>query len=230
MHDTGLRIGGYLPTSFLDWEGRVAAVLFLNGCNLRCPFCHNAALALGQVEPLNERALWEDLFLHKPFLDGIVLSGGEPTIQPEIIPFLRVVRKEIGLEVKLDTNGFSPDLLETLLTEGLVDKIALDVKAPLSKYSLLSGRELDTVALGSFKRSLDLIQMWGIDYELRTTYVPALLTKGDLLEIKDMLKNDPHWVVQCFRSLSTLDPTLAETSEPSPETIKEWINVRVRGG
>ena len=125
-------IGGYLPTSFLDWEGRVAAVVFLPGCNFRCPFCHNAPLATGLAEGIDPKPVLSDILRRKDFLDGVVVSGGEPTLFARLAELLSWFRNVAKLPVKLDTNGSHPEVLEALLGDRLVDAVAMDIKAPMA--------------------------------------------------------------------------------------------------
>ena len=204
---TSFEVGGYLPTSFLDWDGRVAAAVFTRGCNLRCPFCHNPELVLGRSESLDPEEILGDLRRRRDFLDGVAVSGGEPCLQSGLASFLRRV-VDLGLGVKLDTNGTLPQVLEPLLEEGLVDQVALDVKAPWGLYDRLSG----------------------VDYELRTTWVPALLSEADLLELRDQLEGEPRWVVQAFRPGRCLDPALDETAPASLDRMVVLLpGVTLRG-
>lgn len=220
-------IGGYLPTSFLDWEGRVAAVLFLLGCNFRCPFCHNAPLATGLAEGIDPKPVLSDIIRRKDFLDGVVVSGGEPTLfvrLPEMLSWFRTVAK---LPVKLDTNGSRPDVLEALLHDRLIDAAAMDIKAPWEKYAELTGVPVDT---GRVRASLDLLKSSGISLELRTTYVPGLLSIEDLHQIQDQVGGDPRWIVQLFQPANALDPALRETASPRRDEISSALQgVRVRG-
>ncbi|MCK7470683.1 MAG: anaerobic ribonucleoside-triphosphate reductase activating protein [Desulfomicrobium escambiense] len=136
-------IGGYLPTSFLDWEGRVAAVVFLIGCNFRCPFCHNAPLATGMAEGLDPGPVLADIIRREKFLDGVVVSGGEPTLYPRLPEMLSWFRDTAKLPVKLDTNGSHPEILKSLVDRRLIDAVAMDIKAPWGKYAELAGVAVD---------------------------------------------------------------------------------------
>jgi pyruvate formate lyase activating enzyme len=194
--------------------------------------------------PLEE--MWAFLSRRVGLVDGVVLTGGEPTLQSDLIPFLRRVR-ERGLDVKLDTNGYRPDVLAALLDEGLVDYVAMDVKAPPKKYPLLAGREnLDVARL---ERSVALLQgpllqgraallQGALSYEFRTTVVPGLLDEGDVEEIARWIAGAERYVLQQFRPLRTLDPAL-EMVTPYPleklramaERASRWVvQVTVRGG
>ena len=219
--------GGYLPTSFLDWEGRVTAVIFLKGCNFRCPFCHNAPLVTGMAEGLETGPVLADILRRKKFLDGVAVSGGEPTIYSSLEALLGWVREVAGLPVKLDTNGSNPSLLSRLLEKRLVDAAAMDVKAPWDKYGALTGVEVDTRKI---MESLEILDPLGDSLELRTTFVPDLMTLEDLVEIHGQLGKDPRWVVQLFEPDKALAPSLRESRRPERgEVIAVLKDVRVRG-
>ena len=232
-----MRLKGWVRTSLIDYPDHIATVLFTGGCNFRCPPCHNADLVLRPAEmpdlPLEE--VWAFLSRRAGLVDGVVITGGEPTLQGGLIPFLRRVR-EHGLDVKLDTNGYRPDVLAALLDEGLVDYVAMDVKASLKKLSLLAGRmDLDVVRL---ERSIALLRDSGCSYEFRTTVVPGLLDEGDVEEIARWVAGAERYVLQQFRPLRTLDPAL-EMVTPYPlerlqvmaECAGRWVaHVAVRGG
>jgi len=220
-------IGGYLPTSFLDWEGRVAAVVFLPGCNFRCPFCHNAPLATGLAEGIDPKPILSDIIRRKDFLDGVVVSGGEPTLFERLAEMLSWFRYVAKLPVKLDTNGSHPDVLEALLRDRLIDAVAMDIKAPWGKYAELAGVPVDTERV---RASLDLLKSSGISLELRTTYVPGLLSIADLQRIRTQLDGDKRWIVQLFQPANALDPSLRETASPKRVEISGALEgVRVRG-
>ena len=220
-------IGGYLPTSFLDWEGRVAAVVFLPGCNFRCPFCHNAPLATGLAEGIDPKPVLSDILRRKDFLDGVVVSGGEPTLFARLAELLSWFRNVAKLPVKLDTNGSHPEVLEALLGDRLVDAVAMDIKAPWGKYAELAGVPVDTERV---RASLDLLKSSGISLELRTTYVPGLLSMADLHRIRTQLDGDQPWIVQLFQPANALDPSLRETASPKRDEISGALQgVRVRG-
>jgi pyruvate formate lyase activating enzyme len=183
--------------------------------------------------PLEE--VWAFLSRRAGLVDGVVITGGEPTLQGGLIPFLRRVR-EHGLDVKLDTNGYRPDVLAALLDEGLVDYVAMDVKASLKKFPLLAGRvDLDVARL---EQSIALLRDNGFSYEFRTTVVPGLLDEGDVEDIARWIAGAERYVLQQFRPLRTLDPAL-EMVTPYPlerlqvmaECAGRWVaHVAVRGG
>lgn len=204
---------GLEPVS-LEFPGHVASVLFVGGCNFRCPFCHNASLVLAPdslprleaadaLQFLEQRAGW---------VDGLVVTGGEPTLQAGLAEFLRQV-KRLGLAVKLDTNGSRPQVLRELLSEGLVDYVAMDVKAPPQKYPVLTGvPDLDCKCVA---QSAAVLREGRVAYEFRTTLVPGLLLEQDVESIARWIAPASRYVLQQFRPLHTLDRAL-EKAVPYP--------------
>lgn len=200
-----MKIGGLVRFSLSDFPGHVAAVVFTQGCNLRCPFCHNGGLLPRDAADLTpEDEVWAFLDARRARLGGVVVSGGEPTLQPDLPAFLRRV-KALGLAVKLDTNGTRPDVLARILDEGLVDYVAMDMKAPLDRYADLAGVPVDVAKI---RRSIDLIARSGVAHQFRTTVVPALLTDADVAAIRAALPADSPHVTQAFRADLALDPAL----------------------
>ena len=219
--------GGYLPASFLDWEAHISAVIFCLGCNFRCPWCHNGGLALGRCEPLGLAQILADVKRRAAFLDGVVISGGEPTLQPGLPALAREITA-LGLPVKLDTNGSRPEVIEKLLNEGLVEHVAMDVKAPLvaAAYRRLTGVAADVEKIRS---SIELIKSRAPSYEFRTTYVPALHTEEEMLALRDELRGEP-WFVQCFKPNGCLDEKFLSAEAAKAEELRELLpGVVVRG-
>lgn len=219
--------GGYLPASFLDWEAHVCAVIFCLGCSFRCPWCHNGELALGRGERLGLAAILADIKRRAAFLDGVAVSGGEPTLLPGLPALAREIRA-LGLPVKLDTNGSRPEVLEALLNEGLVEHVAMDVKAPLDaeSYERLTGVRAD---VGKIRASMELIKSRAPSYEFRTTYVPALHRREDLLALREALRGEP-WRVQCFKPNNCLDEKFLTAEAAKAEELRRLLpDVIVRG-
>jgi len=208
-------IGGLQRFSLCDYPGRVAAVVFTQGCNFRCPFCHNGHLLSksGSGPMLDEGEVLDFLARRKKQLGGVVVSGGEPTLQDDLAGFVGAI-KELGLAVKLDTNGSRPEVLERLVAASLVDYIAMDVKAPLAKYDRLCGTRVDTAAV---RASIDLIGASGIPHHFRTTFVEALLDAEDLFRVRELVPPASQHVVQPFCARSALD-----------ETLRQWKSVVFR--
>ncbi len=202
-----MKIVGFLKTSLLDWDGHVVANVYLPRCNFRCPFCHNGDLvtnpeSLAEV-PLSE--VMNYLRENSEFLDGVVITGGEPTLHPDLPELIRELR-QTGLKVKLDTNGTNPEMLRDLIDSNLVDYIAMDLKAPLnSKYEDVVGC---SVPLEKIKESITLIMQSGIDYEFRTTVVPILLTAQDIESIAAFIGGAKKYALQQFRPGNCMDPNL----------------------
>lgn len=192
-----MKIGGYEPLSLSDYPGHVAAVVFTQGCNWRCPFCHNGSLLPGAAEEaplLSDDAVIAQLQQRRRMLDGVVISGGEPTLQYDLAEFIGRV-KHLGLDVKLDTNGARPHVIELLLEKQLVDFIAMDIKAPWRKYPLLTGSR---VKLADVQRSVALISQGAVAHEFRTTVVPALISEHDLVELRQQLPTHSPYRLQNF--------------------------------
>ena len=208
-------IRGFIETSFLDWDGKVASVVFLPNCNFKCPFCDNGIL-IESPEKLAEVKieLIEDFIRgRKDFIDGVVITGGEPTIHPWLPDLIKRFKK-LGVLVKLDTNGSNPnhgstelaEVLTTLITNHLIDYIAMDLKSPLNeKYHEAAGVKVD---LNKIKESIKVIMDSGIDYEFRTTVVPTLHDETDILEMAKSIAGAKKFVLQQFVPDHTLDEKL----------------------
>lgn len=188
---------GLQKLAMVDYPGKLAATVFTGGCNLRCPFCHNALLVtrLNETPELDEEAVLSFLATRTKLLDGVVLSGGEPLLQPDAADFLRKIR-QMGFAVKLDTNGFFPDRLSAILEEGLVDYVAMDIKNAPEKYPITCGIPgLDTAPVAE---SVKLLRQSGVDFEFRTTLVREFHTPEDLLAIGRWLEGSPRYFLQAF--------------------------------
>ena len=190
-------IKGLQKLTLLDFPGRLAATVFVGGCNFRCPFCHNASLVLSERfgDSLDEGEVLEFLDSRRGKLGGVCISGGEPTLQPDLCAFIIKVR-EMGFAVKLDTNGYRPEVLAKLIGEGLLDYIAMDVKNSLGKYAETAGvKFFDT---GKIEESIALIRESGIPHEFRTTLVKELHTAESVSEIAELIGRDENYYLQRF--------------------------------
>lgn len=231
-----MNLQGWVRTSLIDYPGHIASVLFTAGCNFRCPMCHNAELVLDApaLPALSEDEVWSYLAKRAGKVSGLVLSGGEPTLQPDLLPFLRQARAR-DLAIKLDTNGYRPDVLAALLDEGLLDYVAMDIKAPPSKYAQLSG--VPDIDLTRIERSVALLRGAGVRYEFRTTVVPGLLDGDDVDTIARWIHGAPCYVLQQFRGADVLDASLrgvraydAATFEALAALARAWLpEVLLRG-
>jgi pyruvate formate lyase activating enzyme len=213
-----MKFAGLRKTSLIDYPDRVASVLFTPGCNLRCPFCHNWRIATDPQPPfLQEGAALEILERRKKYVDAVVVTGGEPCMHKELPKFLAKL-KQRGFMVKLDTNGFFPDILEECL--GSVDYVAMDVKTCREKYKLLGAA--DTT---SMMRSMELLKMGKVQYEFRTTVVPELLTAADAHCIGEMVKGSKTHALQQFVPEDTLDKRFSTLKPYAPEKIGEFAEI-----
>ena len=204
-----MNIGGFLSLSLCDFPGKVAAVVFTNGCNFRCPWCHNGHLLRGAGDS-DYHELPEDDVLSRigelrNRLQGVVVTGGEPTLQPDLRDFIAKI-KALGLLVKLDTNGSRPEIVRDLVAEKLVDFIAMDVKAPWGKYALLTG--LAESPADKVRETMALIVASGLPHQFRTTKVTPLLTDGDCTEIERQIPPGSPFKWQTFIPDNALDPAL----------------------
>lgn len=216
-----MEIRGLQKLSVIDYPGKMAAVVFTGGCNFRCPFCQNPELVLApEKQPeISQEEFFSFLQGRRKWVDGICITGGEPTICPDLPDFIRKI-KTMGFLVKLDTNGSNPEMLEGLLREKLLDYIAMDIKAPIEKYELAAGVKVDK---GKIKKSVELIRSSGVDYEFRATVLPLVHSKDDLLKIGEWLKGSKRFFIQQFRNEKTIDP---EFKEEESFTLKELNDFR----
>jgi len=206
--------------SLLDYPGKVAMVLFASKCNFRCPFCHNRELVLGQdITQLLQDEVLQELQQRQGFIDGVVISGGEPTIHNGLAEFIGKI-KETGLAVKLDTNGYKPDVLKELFKEKLLDYVAMDIKTSWGKYSKAAGIEVDCERL---KESVELIKASGAQYEFRTTCVPGLVDESDIEEISRLTDKGGLFTLQQFRPKGTLDESYAQITPYLPARLQYFL-------
>ncbi len=201
-------IGGIQKLTLLDFPGRVAVMIFTKGCNFRCPYCHNPELIREGGNNLTPQQVLDHIERRKFFLDGVVITGGEPTIHQGLVEFCRKI-KEMGLEIKLDTNGSNPMTLKTLLQQGLVDYVAMDVKAGWRNYEKVTG----TPGIeGNCIRSMALIREAGresgMEYEFRTTIYPPVNDTLDIASIKNQMLAGENYYTQPMRTGSCLDEEL----------------------
>ena len=188
-------IHGLQKLTLLDFPGRVACTVFLQGCDLRCPFCHNGGLVLGGMEPVTDDVgLLDFLKKRRGLLDGVAITGGEPLLRRELPALLRSI-KELGYAVKLDTNGTNPDMLEALAQEGLLDYAAMDIKNRPDRYAETCG---GVDLLGPVKRSAALLMAGAVDYEFRTTVCAPLHTPEEMAGIGRWLKGAKRYFLQPF--------------------------------
>ncbi len=216
-----MEIRGLKKTSLLDYPGNICAVIFLGGCNFKCGFCHNPGLVANKGETISRKQILEFLKSRKGLLDGVCVSGGEPTIHAALPSLLKSIKK-LGLPVKLDTNGSNPAMLERLIKEKLVDYIAMDVKTSFSRYKEATGAAVDAEKINA---SIRLIMDSGIDYEFRTTMVPSFITNTEFSEICSALKGAKRYCMQQFNPRQELiDETLKNEKPYTEKELEEFLD------
>jgi pyruvate formate lyase activating enzyme len=201
--DTSIK--GFIEASFIDWPRKVASVVFLPSCNFRCPFCHNSGLILSpdDFEDFSFDGVMEEIEGNAGFIDGVVVTGGEPTVSKGLFDLLEEFHAR-GIPVKLDTNGFRPEYLEKALKNNLVSAVAMDIKAPLTpeEYSRAAGREIDISAI---KESINLLLSSNVEVYFRTTVVPVLHDESSVRRIRQEIQGR-KLILQNFRPAEALDP------------------------
>jgi pyruvate formate lyase activating enzyme len=217
---------GFLPTSMLDWPGKICAVIFIGGCNFRCPYCHNPELV--EEGDKADMLTWEDIryYLQQRvgWIDGVSITGGEPTLQSDLHLLCERI-KSLGMMVKLDSNGSRPRKLQELLARGQVDFVAMDVKTSPGNYSRAAGRQLDANIVGE---SIEAILDSGIEHEFRCTVVPGLVNLADLEWIARRVAGSRGLVLQQFNSGKTLDPAYNDKKGFAEEMLLEWADTLSR--
>jgi pyruvate formate lyase activating enzyme len=193
-------IGGVQKMTMLDYPGKVACTIFTYGCNFRCPFCHNATLVIDEASLFDKDEIFAYINKRKGILDGVVVTGGEPLLQPDIMDFLSEL-KQTGLLVKLDTNGSYPEKLQEIIEKGLVDYVAMDIKNCKEKYDLTTGVKID---ISKIEKSVELLMQDKVDYEFRTTVVKELHQKEDFEKIGKWLKGAKRLFLQPFKDNDNL--------------------------
>lgn len=191
-----MKIGGLIKFTLIDYPGVVSAIVFTQGCNFRCRYCHNPELVYPSLfqEGMPQEEVMSFLRRRQGTLQGLVVTGGEPTLQPDLLDFLSEVKK-LGYRIKLDTNGYRPDVLQQALDQKLVDYIAMDLKAPLAKYPQITGVPTDEKIL---RRSMEMIKNSGLPHEFRTTYDKEVLTDADIEQLKTETQGHPYRVQECL--------------------------------
>ena len=216
-------IGGIQRTSLLDFPDKISAIVFTQGCNFNCGYCHNPDLLNSKKDIYSTDVFFEFLDKRKGKLDGVVITGGEATLQPDLIPFIKEVKSR-GFLVKLDTNGYRPEVIEQALP--LIDYIAMDIKAPLKKYSEITKVDINTEKI---KQSIQLIMASSVSYEFRTTVLKSQLNYTDFEEIGELIQNAERYYLQKFEAKTAInDETLKEEQTYSNEEFNEIIETLKR--
>lgn len=225
-------INGIQKLTLLDYPGHCACTVFLWGCNVRCPFCHNSPLVLERPQVvMTEEEFFKFLQTRKGLLDGVCVTGGEPLLRKDIKEFLFKI-KEMGFKVKLDTNGIECELLDEILSEGLVSYVAMDIKNSLSEYSRTCGKEVDTRRI---LKSISLIIGSGVDHEFRTTCVSGYHTEESISDLAALIKGEEKYFLQGFTDSGALiDPNCKGIDRQGMqrllESAKKYVpNAQLRG-
>lgn len=221
-----MRIAGLVKNSFVDYPGLIAAVVFVPGCNMDCWYCHNRAL-WKNADLLDTAEILSFLEKRRGFLDGVVISGGEPTLQKDLPQFIQSV-KQMGYRVKLDTNGLKPETVEELLFD--LDYVAMDVKAPPGQLFRVVSFELDDAAIW---RTADMLMSSGVDHEFRTTFMPTLDAE-DIRQIAQRISGAKRYVIQQYRKTQDRklcpEPHKAETIKKAAEAAGQYVRDMVIRG
>jgi len=211
-------IGGFQKFSLIDYPDKICAIVFTQGCNLRCPYCHNPELINLKSSQyiISKEEVFSFLEKRKGKLDALEVTGGEPTLQRDLLEFLKKI-KDLDYLVKLDSNGSHPEVVEKAIKLKIADYLAMDVKAPLKKYREVTHSKVD---ISKIKNSIELIMNSGLDYELRTTIAKSQLCKEDIIEIGKLIKGAKLYVLQKFIPSKSLDPKFLNETTYSDEEFK----------
>jgi pyruvate formate lyase activating enzyme len=214
-------IKGFLETSFVDWPGKVCSVLFVPHCNFRCPYCHNHPLIFHPEQyasiPIEE--ILSYLRFHEDWIDGVCLTGGEPTQHLNLPLLIQQIKRE-GFLIKLDTNGSNPHMLENLIEARQIDFVSMDVKAPLDPFSYRRSAGL-AINLDLILRSIEILKKGEVEYKFRMTVVPGLHKEEDIRNLGSQLRVGPRLVLQNFNPEDPLDPSLKKILPYPPQVLKE---------
>lgn len=198
-------IKGLQKLTLLDFPSKIACTVFLGGCNFRCPFCHNASLVIPErlkgEDYISEESFFSFLKTRQGILEGVCVSGGEPTLQVELLDFLKKI-KNMGFLVKLDTNGYRPDVLKSAVSSGLVDYVAMDIKSSREGYAMAVG--LENIDTKRIEESASFLMEGKVPFEFRTTVVSGLVSEGDIIKIGEWLAGDEPYFLQPFRDSGDL--------------------------
>jgi len=213
-------IKGFLETSFVDWPGKLCSVLFLPHCNFRCPYCHNHSFVFHPEEftSIPFEFILSRLQTFENWIDGVCISGGEPTLHPRLPSLIHEIRGH-GFSVKLDTNGSNPEMLEALIEAGEIDFVSMDVKAPLDPFSYRSSAGI-FIDLTLILRSIEILKQGRVEHEFRMTVVPGLHRLEEVKRLGEQLRPGWRFVLQNFNAENPLDPSLRNTVPYDPKVLK----------
>ena len=225
-----MNIAGVQKVTLLDYPGKVACEIFTQGCNFECPFCQNSSLIpITNTGEFSEEEIFEYLVLRKKILDGVVITGGEPTVQKDLKEFIKKI-KDLGLLVKLDTNGGNPKVLQELIDEDLVDYVAMDIKNIFNKYNITAGKKIN---LDNIKKSIEILKASKIDYEFRTTIIKEMHSLDDIVSICKLVGDAKYYLQNFEDSENVIDHSLHGFSREELLFIDKYLkdvfpNVEIR--
>ena len=225
-----MNIAGVQKVTLLDYPGKVACEIFTQGCNFECPFCQNSVLIpITNTGEFSEEEIFEYLVLRKKILDGVVITGGEPTVQKDLKGFIKKI-KDLGLLVKLDTNGGNPKVLQELIDEKLVDYVAMDIKNIFNKYNITAGKKIN---LDNIKKSIEILKASKIDYEFRTTIIKEMHSLDDIISICKLVGDAKYYLQNFEDSENVIDHSLHGFSREELLFIDKYLkdlfpNVEIR--
>ncbi len=216
-----MKIGGIQKCSFIDYPGKISAIIFTSGCNFHCPYCHNPELVTETATLISEPEIFAFLKRRNHVLDAVTITGGEPTIHNDLISFIQKI-KLLGFRVKLDTNGTNPKVVEQLQKENLVDYVAMDIKAPLAFYAQTVARPVDVTAI---RKTMGLLMRGKTPYEFRTTVIKSLLSFDDIREIGREITGAKTHYLQKFVSTKTLNPSFLRKTTYNDSEFEEMRTI-----
>lgn len=211
-----MEIRGFQGVSLIDYPGKICSVVFTGGCNMRCPFCQNPELVQNLSPLMEEDKILKAIFERKGFIEGVTITGGEPTIQDSLLDFCKILKNE-GFFVKVDTNGYLPDVLKSLLQS--IDYISLDIKSSFRNYNNACGIEVDT---NRIKESLEILRNLDISYEIRATCVPCIVDDEEIKEIASYIPWAKRFILQQYRNLKVLNADFEKIPPYPSEKLFEF--------
>ena len=224
-----VQIKGFEKLTLVDYPDKVAATVFMPGCNFRCDYCHNPELVLEshKLETINEKEVLDYLESKNKWIDGVCITGGEPTLQKDLPEFIKQLKKQ-NLLVKLDTNGTNPEMLKSLLDNNLLDYVAMDIKAPLDKYAQVTGVTADT---NTIEQSINLLKTSDIKHEFRTTVCPNTFDEKDMHSIGNLIKDGKKYYLQGFNTSKHIHESMKNTKKTTTkelETLAKTANKYIK--